>query len=194
MAPVIYSVGHSNLTAADFFALLTGAGVQVLADVRAFPASRRHPHFAREALCTAAVERGLVYEWMPALGGRRRRERAQSPHVAWEVQAFRNYADYADTAPFAEALGELEKLARVAPTAFMCAEALWWQCHRRLIADRLLIASWDVRHLATHGGLASHRLPEFARVVDGRIVYDRGTTARLPLDDADASARPLGRR
>ena len=194
MAPVIYSVGHSNLAAEDFFALLTGAGVGILADVRAFPASRRHPHFAREALNCAATERGLAYEWMPALGGRRHGGSAESRHVAWEVPAFRNYADYADTVPFAAALGELEKLARTAPTAFMCAEALWWQCHRRLIADRLLIASWDVRHLAAHGRLPPHRLPEFARVVDGRVVYDRGTTARLPLADASAATRSRHRR
>ncbi len=190
MAPVIYSVGHSNLAAAAFFALLEGAGVRTLADVRAFPASRRHPHFAREALGEAARERGLAYRWMPALGGRRHRAEGRSPHVAWEVAAFRNYADYADTAAFAAALAELERLAAAAPTAFMCAEALWWQCHRRLIADRLLLDGWEVQHVSAAGRLAPHHLPDFARMVDGRLVYDRGATPALPM--AAPSPSPAG--
>jgi len=186
--PVIYSIGHSNVAAEDFFALLASAGVRTLADVRAFPASRRHPHFGREALAGAAAERGIAYHWMPALGGRRHHAPERSPHVAWEVQAFRNYADYADTAEFAAALAELERQALEAPTAFMCAEALWWQCHRRLIADHLVLDGWEVRHIAAGGRLTPHRLPDFARVVEGRLVYDRGATPELPM--AEAPARP----
>lgn len=180
---MVYSVGHSNLAAEDFFALLAGACVRTLVDVRAFPASRRHPHFAREVLARDGAARALTYQWMPDLGGRRHEAAVRSPHVAWEVPAFRNYADYADTPAFAVALAELERVAHAAPTAFMCAEALWWQCHRRLIADRLLLGGWDVMHIGAGGRLAPHRLPEFARVADGRIVYDRGATPSLPLDD-----------
>ena len=179
--PVIYSIGHSNVAAEDFFALLSSAGVRALADVRAFPASRRHPHFGREPLARAAQERGIAYQWMPALGGRRHRASEPSPHVAWEVTAFRNYADYADTPEFTAALGALERLAREMPTAFMCAEALWWQCHRRIIADHLLVAGWEVLHIAAGGRLTPHQLPDFARVVDGRLVYDVGATPALPL-------------
>ncbi|HEY2388329.1 MAG TPA: DUF488 domain-containing protein [Candidatus Binatia bacterium] len=189
MVPVIYSIGHSNVAAEDFFALLSSAGVRTLVDVRAFPASRRHPHFGREALERAAAERDIAYHWLPALGGRRHGASAASPHVAWEVAAFRNYADYADTADFAAALRELERLARAAPTAFMCAEALWWQCHRRLIADHLVLAGWEVLHIAVGGRLTPHQLPDFARVVDGRILYDRGATPALPLGAAPARRR-----
>ena len=193
---MIYSVGHSTLTAEDFFALLAGADVQTLVDVRAFPASRRHPHFAREALARESAARGLTYQWMPELGGRRHDAAAHSPHVAWEVPAFRNYADYADTPAFATALAELERVAHTVPTAFMCAEALWWRCHRRLIADRLLLGGWDVQHIGAGGRFTPHRLPEFARVVDERIVYDRGATPSLALGDrpdATAGGRPRRR-
>lgn len=183
MAPVVYSVGHSNVSAETFFALLEPAGVRTLVDVRAFPASRRHPHFAREALAALSAARQVTYRWMPELGGRRRAAGEASPHVAWEVAAFRAYADYADTPEFAAALAELERTARAAPTAFMCAEALWWQCHRRLIADHLLVAGWNVQHIAAGGRLAAHRLPDFARVVGGRIVYDRGATATLAMPE-----------
>jgi len=170
---VIFSVGHSNVSADAFFAILAPHDVQVLADVRAFAGSRRHPHFGRDALAASCAARGLTYRWMPELGGRRRAGDAASPHVGWQVDAFRHYADYMDTPAFAEALAALEAEARRLPTAFMCAEALWWQCHRRLIADRLLVAGWEVRHAGAGGRVSAHRLPDFARVVDGRIVYDR---------------------
>lgn len=179
MARTIYTVGHSNLAADAFFALLDEHGIRRLADVRAFPGSRRHPHFARPALTDACDEHGITYRWMPELGGRRRATSGgESPHRAWQVDAFRAYADYADRPEFAAALAELESFAAPAPTAFLCAEALWWQCHRRLIADRLLLAGYGVRHVAA-GRDEPHHLPEFARVVDGRLVYDGGTTAPL---------------
>jgi uncharacterized protein (DUF488 family) len=151
MAPVVYSIGHSNIGAEELFALLEPAGVRTLVDVRAFPASRRHPQFARDALAASSAEHAVAYRWTPALGGRRPAAAVSSPHVAWEVAAFRNYADYADIQEFAAALRDLEALARAVPTAFMCAEALWWRCHRRLIADRLLVGGWDVRHIGAGG-------------------------------------------
>lgn len=181
MAPVVYTVGHSNLGADELFALLAAVGIRALVDVRAFPGSRRHAHFGREALAASVPAHGIDYRWMPALGGRRRTLGAPSPHIAWEVPAFRNYADYADTPEFDAALAELEAVARASPTAFMCAEALWWRCHRRLIADRLLLAGWDVQHIGAGARTTPHRLPDFARVVDRRPVYDRGATAALAL-------------
>lgn len=182
MAPVIYDIGHSNLAADAFFARLAASGVATLADVRAFPGSRRHPHFARAALAAACAARGLAYHWLPGLGGRRRGA-ADSPHVAWREPGFRAYADYMDTPAFAAALAELTDLARAAPTAVLCAEALWWQCHRRLIADALLVRGWQVLHLG--GGRAErHALPAHARVADGRLVYDRGATPPLALSPA----------
>jgi uncharacterized protein (DUF488 family) len=175
----IYTIGHSTLTADELFAKLAAHDVRGLADVRAFPGSRRHPQFGREALASACRAHGVEYRWMPALGGRRRASSAASPHVAWEVPAFRAYADYADTAPFADALGELEAFASATPVAFLCAEALWWQCHRRLISDHLAVAGWRVRHIGRGAKADEHRLPDFARLVDGRLVYDAGTTATL---------------
>ncbi len=178
---VVYTIGHSSHSAEVFFGFLEWHGIRTVADVRAIPASRRHPQFGREALVLSCQARDLAYHWMPGLGGRRRRRLDRpSPHLAWEVPAFRAYADYMDTAEFAEALAVLEHQAAAAPTAFFCAEALWWQCHRRLIADRLVVGGWTVRHIDSGGHAAPHRLPDFARVVEGRLVYDVGVTLDLP--------------
>jgi uncharacterized protein (DUF488 family) len=183
MAGTIYTIGHSNHPAAAFFGLLATNAIRTLVDVRAIPGSRRHPQFGRDALESACRAPGIAYHWMPGLGGRRRSHRESSPHVAWQVAAFRAYADYMETPEFGAALVALEDAARAAPTAFMCAEALWWQCHRRLIADRLVVGGWTVLHVDARGGTAPHALPEFARVADGRIVYDVGVT--LPLRATD---------
>jgi uncharacterized protein (DUF488 family) len=177
----IFTIGHSTHSAEVFFGFLEWHGVRTIADVRAIPGSRRHPQFGREALMLSCQARDLAYHWMPGLGGRRRSRRDQpSAHVAWEVPAFRAYADYMETAEFATALAALEREATAAPTAFFCAEALWWQCHRRLIADRLLVADWTVLHIDSGGHTKPHALPDFARVVDGRLIYDVGVTLELP--------------
>jgi uncharacterized protein (DUF488 family) len=175
----IYTIGHSNVSAERFLAQLAEHDIEGLADVRAFPGSRRHPHFARAALASQCQARGIAYRWMPALGGRRRSARVDSPHRAWQVPAFRAYADYMDGPEFAAALAELEAFARERRAAFMCAETLWWQCHRRLIADRLLVSGWHVLHIMASRGAEPHRLPEFARMIAGRLVYDGGTTRPL---------------
>jgi uncharacterized protein (DUF488 family) len=181
VAREIFTVGHSNLSADSFFAVLDRGGVRAIADVRLIPASRRHPHFGREALRDACAERGLGYDWMRDLGGRRR-PRPDSPHVAWQVDAFRGYADYAETETFATALAALEAAAEERPTAVMCAEAKWWQCHRRLIADHLLVKGWRVLHVMGGGEPRLHALSEIARVEGARIMYDVGTTGALDLD------------
>jgi uncharacterized protein (DUF488 family) len=183
VAGTIFTIGHSNHPAETFFALLDRNGIRTLADVRAMPGSRRHPQYGRDALEATCRERGIAYHWMPGLGGRRRSDVASSPHVAWEVAAFRAYADHLETPEFAAALAELTDAAAAAPTAFMCAEALWWQCHRRLIADRLVVDGWTVLHIAARGTNSPHALPNFARVDGARIVYDVGVT--LPLGAKD---------
>ncbi len=180
MAGTIFSVGHSNTSLEAFFDRLAPQAIAALADVRAYPASRRHPHFGRESLAAACAARGLAYSWIPGLGGRRRGI-ADSPHLAWREPGFRAYADYMDTPPFHAALTELEAMATEMPTAFLCAEALWWQCHRRLIADALLIAGWEVLHVVGDGRLDAHALPAFARVAGPRLIYDRGVTPPLPV-------------
>jgi uncharacterized protein (DUF488 family) len=162
----IFTVGHSTHALDAFVALLRRHGIGLLADVRAFPRSRRSPQFNTEAL---AAELPLPYRHFRALGGRRR-PRPDSPNGGWENDAFRGYADHALTPEFAAALAELTALARDVPTAIMCAEGLWWRCHRRLIADRLVAAGWAVSHIAPDGRLAEHALPPFAAPQPGGAV------------------------
>lgn len=170
---VVYTVGHSTRSLTEFIAILAEAGVTQIADVRAFPASRRHPQFNRDALSASLPAAGIAYQHMPALGGRRStRKGTASRNGLWKVEAFRNYADYAETPQFRAALEALELLARERPTAFMCAEAVWWQCHRRLIADYMLARGWTVVHLLAsrqrqNGVLTPGALPQ----PDGTIWY-----------------------
>jgi uncharacterized protein (DUF488 family) len=166
----IFTVGHSTHSLDELVKLLRDAGVERLVDVRAFPKSRRHPHFAREQLEHSLPERGLDYAHQRELGGFRR-PRKGSPNGGWRVGAFQGYADYMATEEFGTALARLEAAARERPTAIMCAEGLWWQCHRRLISDALTVAGWRVCHIGPDGSLEEHQLTEFARVKDGEIVY-----------------------
>jgi uncharacterized protein (DUF488 family) len=181
----LYTVGHSNRPLDEFLALVEAHGVRGIADVRAFPSSRRWPHFNRAALSAALQARGIDYAWLPALGGRRHGEphRGQphrdSPHTAWTVAGFRNYADHMDTEEFAQGLEQLLAAAQQRPTAFMCAEALYWRCHRRLIADTLVVLGHRVLHIQTADRAVEHRLPDFARVVDGRLIYNGGTQLEI---------------
>lgn len=178
-AILLYTIGHSNHPLDAFLALLETHVVRGIADVRAFPSSRRWPHFNREPLAQALNERGIAYDWMPQLGGRRHRPRPDSPHTAWTVEAFRNYADHTESTEFAEGLEQLLAAACARPTAFMCAEALYWQCHRRLIADQLVVRGHCVRHIQSQARTIEHQLPDFARVIDGRIIYDGGTQLKM---------------
>jgi uncharacterized protein (DUF488 family) len=158
-----------------FLDLVAAHDLRGVADVRAFPTSRRWPHFNRQALAEALDRVRVQYDWIPALGGRRRKGRPESPHTAWTVAAFRNYADYTETDEFAQGLGQLLAAAQQRRTAFMCAESLYWQCHRRLIADRLVVLGHCVLHIQTRERAVEHHLPDFARVVGGRIIYDGKT-------------------
>jgi uncharacterized protein (DUF488 family) len=164
-----FTIGHSTHSFDGLVALLTHHGVERVVDVRRTPRSRRHPQFNRESLAAELPKRGVDYGHLPALGGRRR-PRPDSPNGGWEHAAFRGYADHALTGEFAAALAELCALAREHPTAVMCAEALWWRCHRRLIADRLTALGWSVWHIAADGGRAEHELPAFAVVEADKTV------------------------
>jgi uncharacterized protein (DUF488 family) len=169
----VFTIGHSTRALDEFLALLAAHGVERLVDVRRFPASRRHPHFAREALAGSLRGAGVDYRWVEALGGRRSR-RAGSPHTAWRVPGFAGYADHMDTAEFVAAATELMEWAASARVTVMCAESRPEQCHRRLIADWLTARGVTVSHILGLSRTATHELPEFARVSDGRIVYDGG--------------------
>jgi len=145
----VFTIGHSTRSSADFIAALKAAGVTMLADIRRFPKSRRYPHFNGENLAPALAAAGIGYRHFPELGGRRgkRADGEVSPNTLWRQEPFRNYADYAETGEFRAAFDKLAALARESTVAIMCAEAVWWQCHRRLITDYLLTRGWTVVHL-----------------------------------------------
>jgi uncharacterized protein (DUF488 family) len=173
----IWSVGHGARQLEEFLAVLRAAEIEALADVRLAPGSRRHPHFGADSLKRALAEVGILYVHLPELGGRRS-PRADSPHRALRVAAFRGYADHMGTQEFARGYERLVSLAGGSRTAFMCAETLWWRCHRRLIADRLTVDGWTVTHLLAVEKSERHVLWDAARTLDGNLVYDAGT---LPL-------------
>lgn len=167
---VLYSVGHSTRSADEFVALLRAYGVGGVADVRTIPASRRHPHFSGESLRERLERDGLEYRHLPDLGGLRR-PRRDSKNVAWTHPAFRGYADYMEAPAFERGLSALLSFANAKTVAFMCAEALWWRCHRRLVSDALVARGAAVRHILSASEARAHELPPFARVVAGRAVY-----------------------
>jgi uncharacterized protein (DUF488 family) len=173
----IWSIGHGARPLDAFLEVVRAADIDVVADVRSQPGSRRHPHFGARALETALGEIDITYVHLPALGGRRE-PHPDSPHRALRVAAFRGYADHMDTEEFAQGYERLTSLGRESRTAFMCAETLWWRCHRRLIADRLTGDGWTVTHLLAPSKSERHVLWDVARMVDGHLVYDAGT---LPL-------------
>jgi uncharacterized protein (DUF488 family) len=174
-----FTVGHSTHSFDALAGLLAPHGVRRLVDVRRVPRSRRHPQFNLESLAVALPDRGVDYRHFPALGGRRR-ARPDSPNGGWEHPAFRGYADYALTPAFAAALTELCSLAGERSTAVMCAEALWWRCHRRLIADRLTALGWTVCHIGADAALTQHELPAFAVVQADKTVRYPPAQPALP--------------
>lgn len=167
---MVYTVGHSNHTGAAFAALLLARGIEQVGDVRSCPGSRRHPHFGREALESLLTAHRIGYRHFPGLGGRRR-PHPRSPNTGWQHPAFRGFADYMRTAEFAAALDDLLLFAAAGRTAVMCAEALWWQCHRRLIADALVLRGLEVRHIVGAGEPRPHELTPFAVPGEGGVTY-----------------------
>ncbi len=151
-------------------AALEAHGIDRVADVRRFPASRRHPQFHRAALERALAERGIAYRWFEALGGRRPAA-TDSPNRGLRVAGFRGYADYAATPEFEQAFGDLVAWMREGPTALLCAERLWWQCHRRLLSDLLVARGGVVRHIVGQGPAAEHALWDLAVVEGGGVTY-----------------------
>ena len=183
MATVV-TVGHGTLQADALVALLDGADVRRLVDVRSYPGSRRNPQFGREAMERWLPGAGIDYRWAPKLGGRRRPVPG-SKHVALRVDAFRAYADHMESEDFLEGVERLVALAARERTAVMCSESVWWRCHRRLLADHLvLVRGVDVEHLMHDGRLLPHRPTEGARAGSAAVVYDLGVTAPLlEVDD-----------
>jgi len=184
----LYTIGHSTRSSDVFIAMLAEARIDCVTDVRRFPRSRRHPHFNAEALASALAGAGILYRPFPALGGRREpRAEGVSPHRLWREAAFRNYADYADGPQFRGALADLLRLASERRVAIMCAEAVWWRCHRRIIADYALAAGQAVEHLLDRAKSEPARLTEGATLrPDGSVLYaarpESAASPQLVLD------------
>jgi uncharacterized protein (DUF488 family) len=166
----IFTIGHSTHSADAFLALLRAHGIRRLADVRTMPHSRRHPHFGQPALEAFLATHGITYRHFPALGGLRK-PTADSVNTGWRHPAFRGYADHMQTEAFRRGVEALEAFAADAPTALMCAESVWWQCHRRLLADALLVRGAQVRHILSAAQPKPHELSEFARGGDLGVTY-----------------------
>jgi uncharacterized protein (DUF488 family) len=187
------TLGHGALGAEDFAALCRSAGIEVVADVRRFPGSRRHPHFGSEAMAAWLAEGGVGYRWMAALGGRRRPS-PDSPNVALRNPQFRAYADHMATGEFGHACAELLELARSAPVTVLCAESVWWRCHRRLLADHLVVvAGVRVEHLFHDGRLVAHTPSAEARLVGDHLVYDLDGQPPLFTEPGRAGEAPPSR-
>ena len=174
----VWTIGHSTRELDAFLTLLTENKIESLADVRRFPGSRRHPHFNREALPATLQNVGITYTHFPALGGRRNVARASDPgrpktanNSAWRVAAFAAYADYMLTEDFKAAFNDLQTVAAQQRAAIMCAEALPWRCHRRLIADQFIAGGWEVHDIIGSNKTTLHTLPDFAVVKAGQVTY-----------------------
>lgn len=168
--PQIWTVGHSTLIAEEFRALLTSHAIAHLADVRRFPGSRRYPQFNEQPLREALQASGIQYHSFRELGGRRT-PRSDSPNIGWRNESFRGYADFMETREFLEGISRLRELAGSGRTAIMCAEALWWRCHRALIADYLKSTGVEVCHITGPGKSIPHPFTRVARIVEGKLSY-----------------------
>lgn len=166
----LWTVGHSTHPIDEFTGMLTAHGVTRIADVRRFAGSRKFPQFNPAELEQSLAEAGVAYTAMPALGGRRK-ARPDSPHIAWRNEAFRGYADYMDTDEFADAAESLAVLARDDRVSVMCSEAVWWRCHRSMIADYFEAHGWEVLHIMGMGDAKEHPYTPVARIVDGVLTY-----------------------
>jgi len=170
MTLTVWTVGHSTRPIVDFLAVLAEYRIELVADVRRFPGSRSQPQYQQSALESALQGAGIGYTWLPDLGGRRRPV-LNTPNTSWRHPAFRGYADHMAGEAFAGGLVELLTLAWGLRTAVMCAEILWWRCHRRMIADVLVSLGAQVIHISDARTAQAHRLTEPARLVRGVLSY-----------------------
>ena len=176
----IWTIGHSTRSIDELINVLQKAGIELLVDVRRYPGSRRLPQFNSAELEQALESHGIAYRWLPSLGGRRT-ARAGSPNTGWQNESFRGYADHAESEEFAEGVFELLMLANGVKTAIMCAELLWWRCHRRIISDVLVSIGVNVVHIRDESSSELHSLASPARLVDGTLSYAADTQLGLDL-------------
>ena len=168
---ILYTIGHSTRTQEDLIAALRAHRIETLVDIRTFPMSRRLPHFNRESLEKTLPEVGIQYVWMKDLGGRRKKSLEESPNVALRNESFRNYADYMLTCEYERAIAELIKLGEQSRTVYMCAERVYFKCHRMLVSDWLLARGHEVLHIDDEKAAKPHKVMAEARVIDGQLIY-----------------------
>jgi uncharacterized protein (DUF488 family) len=168
----MWTIGHSTRTIDDFISLLKQNEINLLADVRVWPGSKRYPHFNKDALTESLNAHGIRYEHFPELGGKRK-SKPDSRNTAWRNASFRGYADYMETEQFQKGIERLlDVAAEVGPTAIMCAEAVWWRCHRSLIADYLKARGVEVLHVLGANKVEPHPYTSAARIVNGELSYE----------------------
>ena len=166
----LWTIGHSTLSIEEFLNKLKSFEIQLLADVRSFPGSRRYPHFNQEKLDISLTGADIRYEHFSELGGRRR-ARPDSLNIAWRNESFRGYADYMETNEFRKGIDRLLEIAAKHRTAIMCSEAVWWRCHRSLISDYLKVKGIEVNHIMSIGKAEPHPFTSAARIVNGELSY-----------------------
>jgi uncharacterized protein (DUF488 family) len=174
---VVWTIGHSTRSSEELLELLDENAIELLADIRRFPGSRRYPHFGSEALEKTLAADGIGYEHLPELGGRRK-PRPDSHNDIWRNASFRGYADYMETPEFEDGIERLLKLARGERTAIMCSEAVWWRCHRSLVADALKARGIEVIHILGPGKTEIHPYTAAAQLADGVLSYDASPHSR----------------
>ncbi|SDW66912.1 DUF488 domain-containing protein [Aequorivita viscosa] len=168
----IWTIGHSTRSLTEFLQLLKTFEIELLVDVRHYPGSRKFPHFNKDNLATSLPENGFDYKHIIDLGGRRKME-PNSKNDGWRLTSFRAYADYMETTEFNTALDQLKTLATEKRTAIMCAEAVWWSCHRSLISDALKVQGWEVLHIMNQNTATEHPYTSPAKLVNGKLDYSK---------------------
>jgi uncharacterized protein (DUF488 family) len=169
---IIYTIGHSTHTLEEFSAMLKSFNIELLADIRSFPGSRKFPHFNKENLPASLAENNIEYIHLKNLGGRRK-VNPESCNTGWRVAAFRGYADYMETENFEKAIKELEQIASEKRVAYMCAEAVWWRCHRSLVSDYLKHNGWTVLHIMGVNKSTEHPYTAPAKIMNGKLNYSK---------------------
>jgi uncharacterized protein (DUF488 family) len=167
----LYTIGHSTRTFDELVSALKAHSIETLVDIRAFPMSRRLPQFNRESLERLLAEQGIRHAWMKSLGGYRKASGKDSPHTALRNPSFRNYADYTLTPEFEQAANELIQIANTSRSAYMCAERVYFRCHRMIVSDWLVAHGHEVLHIDAEGPALPHKLLADARVIDGQLIY-----------------------
>jgi len=167
---IIYTIGHSTRPLEELIKLLISFNIQIVADIRSFPGSRRFPQFNKENLLQTFPQNGISYQHFPELGGRRKALK-DSKNIAWKNEAFRGYADYMASSTFKKEILRLEKIALKQTTAYMCSEAVWWRCHRSMVSDYLKYRGWLVMHIMGENKAEEHLYTSVSKIANGKLSY-----------------------